>query len=800
MRAGSLLDSSVGAYRLVDFLGSGGMGEVYRAVHVTLGRVVALKVLTTVGTDAVSLERFRNEARVHARLQHPNIATLFDFLEENGRPCIVMEYVDGQTLDERVRRGGGLPAAQALRIFAAVVDAVAYLHRSGIIHRDIKSNNVKISSVGEVKLLDFGIAKASFSPALTMVGGVMGTTYYLAPEQLTHGTADTRSDVWALGVLLYEMVTGRLPFQGEGIGSLSERIIRAAFPSPSSLNPEVPPAVEAIISRCLRRRPADRYASAGPLLEDVRALLTAPDTARRSRSAERPGIGQPRPAWSQHLLRVGQAGSAWLQHLQRVGRAGATRLQRFHRRRPLFAAGAALAAAVVLLWAVARPTPARVPLPGVDTASQTSAPPSSTELGFPARPRLENIHITVRGGRALVYREGRFIDGTPFDLTAAVGDRVRLTLKRAGYQPLRVQFTVSESQRAYEFALKPLPSMTVPQDSPGEASLGLLLVLPFAGWFGRRRTAGRRKRSHTGIARTRVDESAGGVPVTATNALAVAEAAHVVDAAVLSDRGCIREGNEDTIRLVPPQSTTDLEQRGYLAIVADGMGGHLAGEVASRLAVDVVESCYSGDSGEPAASLARALRAANAAIHDAAEQDAALAGMGTTCTALAIRRGLAYCAHVGDSRLYLVRGGELLQMTEDHSAVMRLVRHGVITRDEARHHPERNVILQALGSQRDPDISVWPRPFAVRSGDRFILCSDGLHDVVPDSELLARASEANARRACRSLVSLARERGAPDNVSVGILVLGAGADAATSRTRSDASGEAGPYTGEETQA
>ncbi|HVQ37774.1 MAG TPA: serine/threonine-protein kinase, partial [Pyrinomonadaceae bacterium] len=175
MRSGVLLNTSIGDYRLVDFVGAGGMGEVYRAIHLKLGRVVAIKVLSQGDRTPHLIERFNNEARLHARLHHPRIATLHDFIEASGQMCIVMEYVDGQSLDEHIRFAGRMAAPDALRIFRGIVEGVAYIHSNGIIHRDIKSNNIKITAGGEVKLLDFGIARADSSPKLTVVGDVVGT-------------------------------------------------------------------------------------------------------------------------------------------------------------------------------------------------------------------------------------------------------------------------------------------------------------------------------------------------------------------------------------------------------------------------------------------------------------------------------------------------------------------------------------------------------------------------------------------------------------------------------------------------
>jgi protein phosphatase len=162
---------------------------------------------------------------------------------------------------------------------------------------------------------------------------------------------------------------------------------------------------------------------------------------------------------------------------------------------------------------------------------------------------------------------------------------------------------------------------------------------------------------------------------------------------------------------------------------------------------------------------------ANRVIVDAGGSDQRLRGMGTTCTALVLRHGLAYCAHVGDSRLYLVRDGEIFLMTEDHSAVMHLVKSGAISPAEARHHPDKNVIVRALGGRPKVEVSAWPKPLGVRPGDRFVLCSDGLYDLVEDIEIRGAALSYMPQVACERLVALARERGGPDNISVGILAM-----------------------------
>ena len=214
----SLMNQTIGEYRVVAFLGAGGMGEVYRAVHTRLGRVIAIKVLTQPVEGGNQLQRFYNEAAVQASLRHPAVAEYYGMHEVDGRPCILMEYVDGETVHDRMRVRGPFPASEAVRVLLAVTDAVAHLHDQGVVHRDLKSGNVKITSAGQVKLLDFGIARGPRTARMTQTGAVIGTLENLSPEQISGGEADARSDVWALGVLLYEMITGRLPFESGRCG------------------------------------------------------------------------------------------------------------------------------------------------------------------------------------------------------------------------------------------------------------------------------------------------------------------------------------------------------------------------------------------------------------------------------------------------------------------------------------------------------------------------------------------------------------------------------------------------------
>jgi PPM family protein phosphatase len=244
-----------------------------------------------------------------------------------------------------------------------------------------------------------------------------------------------------------------------------------------------------------------------------------------------------------------------------------------------------------------------------------------------------------------------------------------------------------------------------------------------------------------------------------------------ISASLLSDVGCVREINEDCIRFVQPGDSEVVTKKGLLALVCDGMGGHSAGEVASNKAIDVISRVYYEESGAPQIALKKAFNQASREIFEMSEKDEALKGMGTTCTALVLKNGSALAAHVGDSRLYLVRNGGIYVMTEDHSEVMEMVKRGLISLEEARHHPDKNVILRAIGSHPEVEVSTWDEPMPVREGDRFLLCSDGLYDLVEDEEIKTEIEKAEPQSACESLVALAKERGGHDNISVGIVTL-----------------------------
>lgn len=247
---------------------------------------------------------------------------------------------------------------------------------------------------------------------------------------------------------------------------------------------------------------------------------------------------------------------------------------------------------------------------------------------------------------------------------------------------------------------------------------------------------------------------------------------YIVEACILTDVGCYREHNEDCIVYIRPADDSQLKRSGVLAIVADGMGGHQAGEVASRIAVDVIRrSYYQQDQEDPSLALRKAFIEANQVIYTASTQELHLQGMGTTATALVLREGQVYVAHVGDSRLYRLYGDELLLLTEDHTMVMGMLKSGLITVEQARFHPNKNIITRALGTHPNVEVDIGQDLQPARVGDYFVLCSDGLYDLVADEEIKAIVVADFPHVAGSQLIALAKKRGGYDNISVGILAI-----------------------------
>jgi len=264
-------------YRVLEAVGRGGMGMVFKAIDINLDRIVAIKFLNTeLRSDPDFVARFRHEARVQAVLNHPNVATLFDFLVWRDSPVAVMEFIEGETLGSMIQRRGPVPAHIGLPIIKQALLGVAAGHRRGIIHRDLKPANLMINLEGVVKVTDFGIAKVQNAPGVTQASTRIGSSYYMAPEQILGRTVDARTDIYAMGVTLYELLSGRPPFEAKAQFEVETAHVREMPPEPTIHYPHIPPAAVAAVMRALAKDPAERFASAEDFIQALPDLQGVP--------------------------------------------------------------------------------------------------------------------------------------------------------------------------------------------------------------------------------------------------------------------------------------------------------------------------------------------------------------------------------------------------------------------------------------------------------------------------------------------------------------------------------------------
>ena len=261
-------------FRLEEKIGSGGMSTVYRAFDETLERWVAIKILhADMSQDPSQLERFRREARAAARLSHPHVVTVIDAGEDDGQPYIVFEYVEGETLKDRIRRLGRLPVAEAIAYAIEIGRALMAAHAERIVHRDVKPQNVLIDSEGRAKVTDFGIARSLGLDGLTAAGRVLGTTDYVAPEQAIGDGATEQSDIYSLGVCLWEMLTGDVPFKGTNQVAVAMQHVRDPLPDVTHLRPEVSAVLASVVDRSTRKELRNRYATVDEMVHDLEQAL-----------------------------------------------------------------------------------------------------------------------------------------------------------------------------------------------------------------------------------------------------------------------------------------------------------------------------------------------------------------------------------------------------------------------------------------------------------------------------------------------------------------------------------------------
>lgn len=266
-------------YEVVRRVGTGGMADVYLARDTQLERQVALKILhSQYATDQSFIDRFRREAHAAANLQHPNVVQIYDWGREDDYHFIVMEFIEGRVLKDVIASEAPMEPREATRIAGDVLAALSYAHRAGLVHRDVKPGNVLLDTeTDDVHVTDFGIARASTGDTMTQTGTILGTAYYLSPEQAQGLPLDARSDLYSLGVVLYEMVSGRRPFEGDSPVAIAYKHVREQPPPPSRYAEDIPPALEAIILTALQKRPEDRYSSATQMRRDLEAFAAGRD-------------------------------------------------------------------------------------------------------------------------------------------------------------------------------------------------------------------------------------------------------------------------------------------------------------------------------------------------------------------------------------------------------------------------------------------------------------------------------------------------------------------------------------------
>jgi serine/threonine-protein kinase len=406
--AGTIVD---GRYAIVSRVGSGGMADVYLAEDQLLGRQIALKVLHHhFAEDQEFVERFKREASSAAGLSHPNIVAIFDRGEWNGTYYIAMEYVAGRSLKNVVREEGAMELERAIEVVVQILRAARFAHRRGVIHRDLKPHNVILDEEGRARVTDFGIARAGASD-MTLTGSIMGTAQYLSPEQAQGYAVTSSSDIYSVGVILYELLTGTVPFEGESAVAIAYKQVAAAPRPPSELNPAIPPSLDAVVLRALAKDPAQRYADDDELiaaLERERAALPAYTGVATGWTTVG---GPPEPPPAPLLMAPALAPEE-----------GPPEDERERRNRTLWwvLGGLAAAALVGLALALLLPGSGTVTVPSVVGQSEQSAVALISRAGLTPQPSLQSS-ATVPAGRVISQSPAA-------GASAHKGDRVALAV------------------------------------------------------------------------------------------------------------------------------------------------------------------------------------------------------------------------------------------------------------------------------------------------------------------------------------------------------------------------------------
>lgn len=390
----------IGGYRLIEKIGSGGMGDVYKAYNTALNRTAAVKILHQKEMG----ERFRNEAYIQSSVSHPNIARLYEYLVSGETACIIMEYVEGDSLDVYLRRRGKLSNEETENIIKQITAALAYLHSKDILHRDIKPQNFKVQPNGTVTMLDFGIAKNKYTPKLTQQGYLVGTTEYMAPEQFQQ-QVQKKSDVWSLGVLTYELLTGCMPFEAGNAVTMRVKIEKGAFTKPRILVPHLSDKLNTLIERSLQVNPANRFSA-----DDAEALFKEQKPVPASSSGRRYST---KPVW-------------------------------LNKKIVMIAAGLVLL--IILAIAISK-----TKSPALPEKPETDVSDVSVEQGND-QTRILRIDVSNASDAYIILQNGNR-EKLPYEITGKEGDNFKFRLEADGYEPKDVDVSITVGRKSYEYNL-----------------------------------------------------------------------------------------------------------------------------------------------------------------------------------------------------------------------------------------------------------------------------------------------------------------------------------------------------------
>ena len=391
----------IAGYRLTERIGSGGMGDVYKAHNAALNRTAAIKILH----QKEMAERFRNEAYIQSSVSHANIACLYEYLVTGETACIIMEYVEGDSLDVYLHRRGKLSNQETQNIVKQIASSLAYLHSKGILHRDIKPQNFKVKTDGTVVMLDFGISKNKYTPKLTQQGFIVGTTEYMAPEQFHH-QVQQKSDVWSLGVLTYELLTGFMPFDANNPLTMRAKIEKGDFTKPRILVPLVSEKLNKVIEKSLQVNPSNRASAT-----DIEMILNDELPEKTSK-----------PLKLKATLPKGI-------NIKYIGIAAAVLL--------------------IIIIAIAVPKGGDVDPPG----------PDKPKVEDPVQPELKPVKLQTLTIDVINSRDAFIVfpDGNskklPYDINGKEGENFKFTLKAEGFVSQDVEVPITVGRKSYEYSL-----------------------------------------------------------------------------------------------------------------------------------------------------------------------------------------------------------------------------------------------------------------------------------------------------------------------------------------------------------